>query len=287
MMSGQKTHCCFVAVWLIGLALGRPALAAPQVAVDGLPQMAAGIEVKDQVGDFLPLELTFKDDAGRTVRLSDYFRRGKVVILTLNYSDCPGLCMAQLENLVETLRKLDARGLGENFEMVSVSIDPREDSSKAARTKAKYTGLLRETQAESAWHFLVGKQPEITSLAKSVGFYYTYDQTNNRFNHPAVTYFISSEGRICRYFLDLGIEPEQFQLAVAEAAEGKLTRSLAEAFVQFCYYYDPEANRYSADARRIMALGGGAFALLLLGCMAPFWFSRRKTAAPVAPEIES
>jgi len=260
----------------------------PQPSVDDLPLTVAGIEVKDQVGEFVPLELNFRDEAGRSVRLQDYFKKGKVVVLTLNYSDCPGLCMAQLENLVETLRKMDGRGLGESFELISLSIDPREDSDKAARTKAKYTGLLRETKAEAAWHFLVGKQSEITSLAKSVGFYYTYDKVNDRFNHPAATYFISSEGRICRYFLDLGIEPDQFQLAVAEASEGKLTRSLAEAFVQFCYYYDPEANRYSADARRIMALGGGAFTILLLGFMAPFWFSsRRKTALSTTSMVEN
>ncbi len=261
---------------LLCLATAGTAHAVPQSFFDQMPQGAEGIDVVDQVGEFLPLELAFRDDRGRAVRLQDYFKRDKVIVLTLNYSDCPGLCIAQLENLVETLRKLESRGLGESYELVSVSIDPREDSQKAARTKAKYTGLLRETAANSAWHFLVGKQPEITSLAKAVGFYYTYDKANDRFNHPAVTYFISSDGRICRYFLDLGIEPEQFRLALAEAAEGKLTRSLAEAFVQFCFYYDPDANRYSADARRIMAVVGGAFAVLLLGFMAPFWFSPRK-----------
>ncbi|MBX3420719.1 MAG: SCO family protein [Pirellulaceae bacterium] len=243
---------------------------------DDLPANAANIKVEDRVGDFLPLELSFRDDQGRAVRLSHFFDNGKPVVLTLNYSDCPGLCMAQLENMVETLRTSDAAGLGTDYQMISVSIDPREDYHKAARTKAKYTGLLPGTRADAGWHFLVGNQPEITSLAKALGYYYTYDAANDRFNHPAVTYFVSSQGRICRYLVDLGIEPDQFRLAVGEAAEGKLTRSLADVFVQFCYYYDPQANRYSADARRVMALGGAAFAVLLLGCTAPFWFSSKK-----------
>ena len=91
-----------------------------------------------------------------------------------------------------------------------------------------------------------------------------------------MTYFVSSKGRLCRYLLSLGVEPEQFKLAIGEAQEGKLTFSVADAFIQFCYLYDPEANRYSASARRIMAFGGAAFVLMLVAGTAPFWFSSRK-----------
>jgi protein SCO1/2 len=251
-------------------------------ASDGIPPNMGDVRVEDRVGEFIPLGLAFKDDSGKSVTLEKYFKPGKTVVLSLNYSDCPGLCIAQLENLVETLRRMDAKGLGEDFEIVTVSIDPREDTDKAKRTKAKYTGLLRDTQAESSWHFLVGNQPEITALAKSVGYFYTYDKVNNRFNHPAVLYFISSEGRICRYLADLGVEPEQLKLAVGEAGEGILTRSLAETFIQFCFFYDPEANRYSASAKRILSLAGGAFVVLMIGFLAPFWFSKRTSPGHVA-----
>ena len=267
---------------LLGQLLVSSALAWAQTPFDALPENALGIEVVDRVGEFIPLDLAFRDEAGRSHQLEQYFKRGKPIVLMLNYSDCPGLCIAQLENLVETLRAHGARGLGDDYEIITVSIDPREDSQKAARTKARYTGLLRDTQANAAWHFLVGKQPEITALAKAVGYDYTYDKANDRFNHPAVTYFLSADGRICRYLLDLGIEPAQFRLAVGEAAEGKLTRSLAEAFVQFCYFYDPAANRYSASARRLLALAGAAFAVLMVGCLAPFWFGGRATAVAAA-----
>lgn len=273
---------CSIICLVLQAACGVAQSAPPSDFSEELPKSVAGIDVLNQVGDFVPLELEFRDDTGRVVRLKDYFQKNKIVVLTLNYSDCPGLCMAQLENLVGTLRQLECKGLGENYEMLSVSIDPREDTQKASRTKNKYLGLLGNDQASSAWHFLVGNQPEITALAKSVGFNYTYDKANDRFNHPAVTYFISPNGRICRYFLDLGIEPNQFRLAVAEAAEGKLARSLAETFVQLCYYYDPDANRYSASAKRILAIAGGTFAIMLLGCLAPFWFSSRSKAVVIS-----
>ena len=243
---------------------------------DELPANARGIDVEDRVGEFIPLELMFKDERGVDVPLRKYFEQ-RPVILTLNYSDCPGLCIAQLDQLVETLRAIDAEGLGEEYEIVTVSIDPTETPAKAARTKSKYVGLLRETAAEEHWHFLTGRQDAISKLADSVGFRYTYDKANKRYNHPAATYFVAPNGRLCRYLLSLGVEPEQLKLAVAEANAGKLTFSMADAFIQFCYLYDPDANRYTASAKRLMAFGGAAFALLVTGCTAPFWFSKRRS----------
>lgn len=247
-----------------------------------LPANAKGIDVEDRVGEFLPLELMFVDEKGVKAPLRKYFGE-RPVILTLNYSDCPGLCIAQLDQLVETLRALRGDGLGTDYEIVTVSIDPTETSSKATRTKSKYVGMLRDSDAEQHWHFLTGKQAEISKLADSVGYRYTYDKANKRYNHPAVTYFVSPNGRLCRYLLSLGVEPEQLKLAVAEANEGKLTFSVADAFIQFCYLYDPEANRYTASAKRLMAFGGAAFVMLLTGCTAPFWFSKRRTRAANGP----
>jgi protein SCO1/2 len=120
-------------------------------------------------------------------------------------------------------------------------------------------------------------------LARSLGFHYSYDKASKRYSHAAVTYFISSEGRICRYFLSLGEEPAQFKMALNEASEGKLTTSVADSFVQMCYSFDPEANRYTADARRLLSFSAGAFVLLVLGFTAPFWFSGRAAANQPPP----
>ncbi len=249
-----------------------------------LPEAARGISVEDKVGDFIPLDAIFTDERGNKVGLGKFFKHGRPVILTLNYSDCPGLCIAQLDNLVANLREPIGEGLGDRFEIVTVSIDPFETTSKAAGTKAKYVGMLRGTKADSAWHFLTGEQTQITKLANAVGFKYTYDKPNKRYNHAAVTYFISSEGRICRYLVSLGVEPDQLKLAIADANEGRLVTTLSDAFIQFCYMYDPDANRYSADARRMMAFGGAAFTMMVFGLTAPFWFSKRGAAkAPIDP----
>ena len=196
-------------------------------------------------------------------------------MLTLNYSDCPGLCVAQLDMLVETLRDLNGAAIGDDFEILTVSIDPTESPEKAARSKAKYAGMLSGDGAQKGWHFLTGEQGDIAKLADAVGFRYSYDKANKRYNHAAATYFLSEDGRVCRYLLSLGEEPEQFKLAIAEAAEGKLTRTFADSIIQMCYMYDPDANRYTASARRMLALAAGAFVLLLTGFSAPFWFSRR------------
>ncbi|MCR9292312.1 MAG: SCO family protein [bacterium] len=250
-------------------------LAYAQLLSEDLPANARGISVEDKIGEFIPLDCIFEDERGNKIGLGKYFNQGKTVVLTLNYSDCPGLCIAQLDNLVGTLKAMNAKGLGSSYEIVTVSIDPREDHIKAAGTKSKYLGMLQSRGGDEYWHFLTGKQSEITKLAQAVGFRYTYDRANQRYNHPAATFFISPKGRICRYLLSLGVEPQQFQLAVAEASDGILADSISDAIVQFCYLYDPDANRYSADARRMLAFAAGAFALLLLGTTAPFWFSRR------------
>jgi protein SCO1 len=250
-----------------------------------LPAAARGIDVEDKVGDFLPLDLVFTDERGNRIGLGKFFKQGKPVILTLNYSDCPGLCIAQLDNLVSNLREPVGEGLGKRFEIVTVSIDPTETTSKALKTKAKYTGLLRGMDADKYWHFLTGEQSQISKLAESVGFKYTYDKASKRYSHAAVTYFISSDGRICRYLLSLGVEPDQLNLALADASEGRLTTSLSDAFIQLCYMYDPDANRYSTDARRLMAFGGAAFTMMIFGLTAPFWFSRRGAAK--APNVQT
>lgn len=175
--------------------------------------------------------------------------------------------------------------LGDDFEILTVSIDPLESPEKAARTKAKYTGLLSGDGPQRGWHFLTGKQADIAKLADAVGFRYSYDKANQRYNHAAATYFLSADGRICRYLVSLGVEPQQFQLAIAEAAEGKLTRSFADTIIQMCYMYDPEANRYTASARRMLALAAGAFVVLLTGAVVPFWFAgkSRKPQASADP----
>src|SRR5690606_32994181 len=136
---------------------------------------------------------------GQGVGLGKYFKQGKPIVLTLNYSDCPGLCVAQLDMLVDTLRDLSGAELGEDFEILTVSIDPLETPEKAARTKAKYIGLLSGDGAQRGWHFLTGKQADIAKLADAVGFRYSYDKANQRYNHAAATYFLSADGRICRY----------------------------------------------------------------------------------------
>lgn len=269
--------CCFSPEFT-----GRTSVYVEGQLLKDLPEAARGIDVLDKVGEFVPLDLLFTDERGNQIGLGKFFKKDKPIILTLNYSDCPGLCIAQLDNLVANLREPWGQDLGERFEIVTVSIDPTEKFTKARDAKAKYVGLLRDTKAEASWHFLTGEQRQIAKLANAVGFKYTYDKVNRRYNHPAVTYFLSPDGRVCRYFVSLGLEPQQMKLAIAEAGKGKLNESISDSFIQMCYMYDPEANRYSADARSAMALGGGAFVLMLVGLTAPFWFGRGAAKAPIA-----
>jgi len=222
---------CVRITLLICISTGVAREARAQLLLDDLPQNAKGIDVEDRVGEFVPLNLVFKDERGQSVGLGKYFKKGRPIVLTLNYSDCPGLCIAHLDNLVSTLREFHSDGLGTDFEIVTVSIDPNESPDKASRTKMKYVGMLQHENSTEGWHFLTGDSANIKALAKSVGFKYTYDRANKRYNHPAATYFLSEDGRICRYLLSLGVEPDQFQLAIGEAKSGILTSSVADAII--------------------------------------------------------
>ncbi len=130
--------CCFSPVFTVRTSIQLEA----QVLKD-LPETARGISVVDKVGEFIPLDLIFTDERGNQIGLGKFFKKNKPIILTLNYSDCPGLCIAQLDNLVANLREPLGRDLGDRFEIVTVSIDPTEKFTKARDTKAKYVGLLR------------------------------------------------------------------------------------------------------------------------------------------------
>ncbi len=184
-----------------------------------LPETARGISVVDKVGEFIPLDLIFTDERGNQIWLGKFFKKNKPIILTLNYSDCRGSALPNwtiwwpiCESLLDAIWVIVLRSL----RLVSTQ---RREFTKARDTKAKYVGLLRDTKAEQAWHFLTGEQQQITKLANAVGFKYTYDKANNRYSHAAVTYFISPDGRICRYFVSLGLEPQQLKLAIAEAGK--------------------------------------------------------------------
>ncbi len=239
---------------------------------DKLPERLDGVSIDEKLGVDIPLDVKFMDDHGRETDFQELLKGGIPIILSLNYSDCPGLCVAQLNGLAKGINEIGALGLGKDFKMVSLSINPREGRERAEATKKKYTDALANHHKPEGWVFLVGSEGNIQKMTQAVGFNYTYDPKNNRFNHAAAAILISPKGRVTRYLYEVGFTPETLKMALVEAGEGKIGSSL-DAFVLWCYHYDANENRYSANARTILSVTAGLFVAIGIAASLPFWLS--------------
>jgi protein SCO1/2 len=240
-----------------------------------IPFEQRGVTVEQKLGEVVPLNLPLKDTNGNAVKTGYFIDGKKPTILTLNYSNCPMLCNVQLNRLCQSLNKLDLQ-IGRDFNLLTVSIDPTESTERIRETKQKYVDdLPNQPGAADGWEFCTARQPIITALAKAVGFKYKYDRANQQYNHPAMLCYISPDGVISRYSLDINFPPEQMKLALVDAGNGTVG-SKVDQFILWCYSYDPDSNSYTPMAWRIMRVGGAATIGLMLACLAPFWIGRKK-----------
>jgi len=242
---------------------------------DKRPERLNGVFIDEKLDDEIPLDVRFMDDRGGMVSFGDLLKDGSPIVLTLNYSDCPGLCVAQLNGLSKGINEVGTLSLGKDFKMVSLSINPRESRERAASTKKKYAESLANHHKIEGWSFLVGAESEIQRITKSVGFNYTYDAKHNRYNHAAAAIFISPKGRITRYLYEVGFTPETLKMALVESGEGKIG-SFLDAFVLSCYHYDANENRYSANGKTLLSVAAGLFITVGLVLSLPFWLSWRR-----------
>lgn len=242
---------------------------------DGLPERLNGVSIDEKLGEEIPLDVSFMDDGGSVVSFAELLKDGAPIVLTLNYSDCPGLCVAQLDGLTKGINEVGSFALGKDFKMVSLSINPREGRDRAAATKKKYAESLTDHHKAKGWSFLVGAERDIQRITKAVGFNYTFDPKHNRYNHAAAAIFISPKGRITRYIYEVGFNPETLKMALVEAGEGTIGSTL-DAFVLWCYHYDANENRYSANAKTMLSVTAGLFLTIGLIASLPFWISWRR-----------
>jgi protein SCO1 len=241
---------------------------------DPIPDQLAGVGVDERLDQPLPLDLRFRDETGRDVRLGDYFDAKLPVILTLNYSDCPMLCSLELNGLVEGLKQLDWT-LGREYRIVTVSIDPSETPDKAARTKQRYLRQYGRPGTESGWHFLVGAEPQIRELADAVGFHYRYVPDKKEYYHAAALALATPSGRIGRYLYGVEYHPRTLRLALTETGEGKIGSAM-DQLILYCSMFDPKEGSYALVASRVMSLGGAVAFLLLAGLLGVLWSAELK-----------
>jgi protein SCO1/2 len=235
---------CVLNLMFAGILVARAQGSTPD---DFLNQVGFDQRLEKQV----PLDLPFRDEAGKGVRLGDYFGT-RPVILTLNYFECPNLCTLVLSGLGAGLQSMSLR-MGQDFDVVSVSIDPREKPDLAAAKKATYLEHYGRPGDAAGWHFLTGEQGSITQLAKAVGFHYAYDPQQNQFAHPAGIMMLTPQGKIARYFYGIEFAPRDLRLGLVEASAGQIGTPLDQVLLR-CYHYDPVAGKYTVVVENVVRL---------------------------------
>jgi protein SCO1/2 len=230
----------------------------------GMPELLQEVGLDQKLNAQIPLNLTFKDESGRTVKLGDYFGK-RPVILTLNYFECPMLCTEVLNGLTGALTTLNF-SIGKDFDVVTVSFDPRDTPERASAKKANYVRRYRRDGAAEGWHFLTGNEPEISMLTRAVGFRYAYNKAVGEYAHASGVMVVTPEGRLSRYFYGIEYAPRDLKLALMESADHKIG-SPVDQLLLACFHYDPASGKYSLAVMRVVRAGGVATLLVIGGAV--------------------
>lgn len=201
----------------------------------------------------VPLNATFRDESGSTVRLGSFFGE-RPVILVLAYYQCPNLCTVVINGVLESVRNL-RQDAGRDFEIVIVSIDPQEGAALAQAKKQTYVTRYGRPGSQHGWHFLTGDEASIGQLCTAAGYQYFYDPATKQYAHPGGIVVLTPEGVISRYFLGIEYPSKELNHALVEASQNKIG-SLAERLLLLCFHYDPNTGRYTLAIRRVLQIGG-------------------------------
>jgi protein SCO1 len=256
-------------LFVLALALTLGAQAEPL-----LPPQLAGVGVVEQLGRKVDLGLTFVNSDGRVVKLGDFFHAGRPVILNLVYYSCPMLCTLVLNGQTSAMGKIPWTP-GQEYEVVTISIDPTETSELARQKRAGYIEQLGRGGA--GWHFLTDLDGHVKTLADQVGFHYKYDEQIKQYAHQAAIMILTPGGAVSRYLYGIDFRPRDVRLALTEASEGKFSLSV-DRLLLFCYHYDPAARSYVPFAANVMRAGGVVAVLMLAVFLGVLWRQERRAA---------
>ena len=225
------------------------------------------IEIEQKLNAPIPLDLTFTNSHGEKVKLADYFNQDKPVILSLVYFECPMICTAVLNGLMQAI---DAGMLeleiGKDYEVVTISIDPDETPALALKKKANYISKMRREGVAEGWHWLVSSQDDIEDLAQSVGFRYYYDAASDQYAHAAGIMILTPDAKVSSYMFGVEYLPRNLKMALVDAGQGNIG-SAVDRLVLLCFAYDPASGGYGFYILGALRL----FCMALVLALLAFW----------------
>ena len=240
------------------------------------PAILERVGIDQRLGQQVPLDLAFVDENGQQVQLRQYFG-SKPVILALVYFQCPMLCSEVQAGLTGALNGIVRFNVGRDFDVLTVSFDPRDTPQDAARAKKVYLSRYRRAGAEQSWHYLTGRQDQIGALADAVGFRYTWDPTARQFAHASGIMLLTPDGRVAQYYYGIEYFPRDIQLGLIETSKGKIGNPVDKVLL-YCFHYDPTQGRYGAAIFNILRITA-ALTVLVLGGFIFIMFRRDIRAA--------
>jgi protein SCO1/2 len=222
--------------------------------------VGAGIE--ERLGEPVDLTLSLTDENGRLSPLSDYFEKGRPVLLNFAYFHCPMLCGLVQDGMVKALKPLDWAP-GTEYEILTVGMDWREGPEEARSARDRILPTLEKSGAGDGWHFLTGDETTVKQLADEVGFRYAYDSSIEEYAHPSGLIFLSPEGKVSRYLFGVNYSAKELNAALQEAGAGKVGSPIQQ-FILLCFHYSPLTGKYG---NLIMATvrASGAITMVALG----------------------
>lgn len=245
------------------------------------PAILNKVGIAQNLNEQIPPNLAFRDETGKSVRIGDFFGK-KPIVLSLVYFDCPALCTEVLNGELRTMKAISL-DLGEDFDAVTVSFEPKDTPALAKAKRDVYIGQYGRPGATDHWHFLTGDQQSIDALTDAVGFHYAYDSSIHQYAHAAAILILTPEGRIDRYFYGVIYPARDVRLGLVEASEGKIG-TLTDHALLYCYQYDPMTGKYGVVVMNVLRAAGGLTVLILGIFMALMFLRERKRPVGISPE---
>ena len=223
------------------------------IVASNVPPQFKTVTFAQRLNQQMPLDTVLRDEAGRTVKLGDYFGQ-KPVVLSFVYYQCPMLCPLTLNGISSALKALPFTP-GKDFEIVVVSFDPRDTPETANAKKRAHLAHWKTADTAAGWHFLTADEASIARLTSAAGFSYQWDETTGQFAHVSGLLTLTPDGRLARYFYGVEYSPKELRLALVESGQGRIG-SAVEELLLYCFNYDPTTGRYGWAVMTLVRLGG-------------------------------
>lgn len=218
----------------------RPATAA--AGTDG-----ADVGITEHLGVRIPLDITFRDETGATVRLAELIK-GPTILLPVYFS-CANVCYNLQWSLAQVLPSIK-RAPDEEYRVISISFDEHDTPELAAKFKRVYLTSMHAPFPENGWRFLTGNAADIKRFTDAIGF--SFRRRGGDFLHPVASIVVTGDGTIIRYLYGANFLPKDVTLALIEAREGKSGTAVRKV-LEYCFSYDSGQNSYVFNLLRVSA----------------------------------